>query len=77
METVFVLLGFTAIAVYEIPEIVRERQYRELWAVVALLLLGLGLVLPQVFHVPFPHWSDAAGHVADKIIKLLHIPFWG
>lgn len=49
------VLFYFLVAYFEVPRMLKNRMYRELWVFVFLSLLGFTLALFQIFHWPFPN----------------------
>ncbi len=55
MNTLLLILAFAAIAAYEIPEIIRRRQWKELVVFAVLLIVGFTMSLFQTIGVKVPN----------------------
>ncbi|MBE3519383.1 MAG: hypothetical protein IMW97_03660 [Firmicutes bacterium] len=71
MNILLLILAFAAIAAYEIPEIVRKREWKELVVFSVLLLIGFTVSFFQTIGVKVPNPVKGIELIVKKIANLL------
>lgn len=67
---VSVLLFSTVLCVVEIPKMLKDKQYRELWTFSILLSIGTILVILKSLNVEIPNPSDLVAWVYSPVVDV-------
>lgn len=69
---ILLVLAFSSILCYiELPEMLRNKSYKELWCFMSLLLSGTVLAVLKALEVPLSNPSDWIAYVYSPLSELL------
>ncbi|GAW92421.1 hypothetical protein [Calderihabitans maritimus] len=71
MKLVLLVLGFSLIALYEVPPLVKKKSWKELIAFALLMLMGVTMAVFQVLEIPFPNPNKAIEFVFKPVSQLV------
>ncbi|HHY45949.1 MAG TPA: hypothetical protein GX506_01440 [Firmicutes bacterium] len=72
MSVILLVISFTIIFIYEAPEMIRSKQYREFILFTGLLLFGFVVSFLQTIGVPVPNPIKSIETLTEKVARLFH-----
>lgn len=67
----FVLIFIIVLMVVEIPAMLRNKSYKELWVFLILLISGAILQILKILKVDIPNPSDAVAWLFSPVVELM------